>query len=119
VPWYLVRTDSGWKGVGVFLALFQFVIPFILLLSRERKRRFPPLVAMSVWILAVHYVDVYWVVMPQASPGGPSPSWMDLSALLGVGGVTLAFAVWRMRGHPLVPVRDPYLRDSLHYEPQL
>ena len=95
VPWYLVRTDSAWKAVGIFLALFQFVLPFLFLLSRERKRRFPPLVLASVWILAVHYVDVYWVVMPQLSPGGPRPSWMDLAAFAGIGGACVAWVTSR------------------------
>jgi len=118
VPWYLVRTDSGWKGVGIFLALFQFVLPFLILMPRERKRRWGPLVFMSVWILAVHYVDIYWVVMPGLSPAGPRPSWMDLAAFLGVGGISVAWVVSRLRGHPILPARDPYLADSLHYEPQ-
>jgi len=117
VPWYLVRTDSGWKGVGVFLVLFQFVLPFLVLLSRPLKRRLAPLVVMSVWVVAVHYVDIYWVVMPPLSPEGPRPSWMDLAALAGVGGVAVAFVVSRLRGHPLVPARDPYLDESLRYEP--
>jgi hypothetical protein len=118
VPWYLVRTDTGWKGVGIFLALFQFLLPFIILMPRERKRRWRPLVVMAVWILAVHYVDIYWVVMPTLSPGGPSPSWMDLAAFLGVGGISVAWVISRLRGHPILPARDPYLADSLHYEPQ-
>jgi hypothetical protein len=118
VPWYLVRTDSGWKGVGVFLVLFQFVFPFVILLSRGLKRRLGPLVFLSVWILAAHYVDIYWVVMPPLSPQGPRPSFMDLTALVGVGGVAVSFVVSRLRGHPLVPSRDPHLGDSLRYEPQ-
>jgi len=118
VPWYLTRTDSGWKGVGVFLALFQFVLPFLFLIPRSRKRAWKPLVFMSVWILAVHYVDIYWVVMPGLSPAGPRPSWMDLTAFLGVGGACVAWVVSRLRGHPILPARDPYLSDSLHYEPQ-
>jgi hypothetical protein len=118
VPWYLVRTDTGWKGVGIFLALFQFLLPFIILMPRERKRSWRPLVIMAFWILAVHYVDIYWVVMPTLSPGGPSPSWMDLAAFLGVGGISVAWVVSRLRGHPILPARDPYLADSLHYEPQ-
>jgi hypothetical protein len=118
VPWYLVRTDTGWKGVGIFLALFQFLLPFVILMPRERKRSWKPLVVMAVWILAVHYVDIYWVVMPTLSPGGPSPSWMDLAAFLGVGGISVAWVVSRLRGHPILPARDPYLADSLHYEPQ-
>jgi hypothetical protein len=117
VPWYLVRTDSGWRGVGIFLALFQFVLPFVILIPRERKRRWKPLVFMSIWILVVHYVDVYWVVMPSLSPEGPRPSWMDLAAFVGVGGTCVAWVVSRMRGHPILPARDPYLADSLRYEP--
>ncbi len=117
VPWYLVRTDSGWKGVGIFLALFQFVLPFLILMPRERKRTWKPLVIMSLWILAVHYVDIYWVVMPGLSPAGPRPSWMDLTAFLGVGGACVAWVVGRLRGHPILPASDPYLAESLHYEP--
>jgi hypothetical protein len=118
VPWYLVRTDSGWKGVGIFLAVFQFVLPFLILMPRERKRAWKPLVFMSFWILAAHYVDIYWVVMPSLSPAGPSPSWMDLAAFLGIGGISVAWVVSRLRGHPILPARDPFLADSLHYEPQ-
>ena len=118
VPWYLVRTHTGWKGVGIFLALFQFVLPFVILMPRERKRSWKPLVLMAFWILAVHYVDIYWVVMPTLSPAGPRPSWMDLAAFLGVGGISVAWVVSRLRGHPILPARDPYLADSLHYEPQ-
>jgi hypothetical protein len=117
VPWYLVRTDSGWKGVGIFLAVFQFVLPFLILMPRERKRTWRPLVVMSLWILAVHYVDIYWVVMPGLSPAGPRPSWMDLTAFLGVGGACVAWVVTRLRGHPILPANDPFLAESLHYEP--
>jgi hypothetical protein len=117
VPWYLVRTDSGWKTVGIFIAVFQFVLPFVILMPRERKRAWKPLVIMSFWILAVHYVDIYWVVMPSLSPAGPRPSWMDLAAFLGIGGISVAWVVNRLRGHPILPARDPFLADSLHYEP--
>jgi len=118
VPWYIVRTDTGWKGVGIFLAVFQFALPFLILMPRERKRSWKPLVLMSFWILAVHYVDIYWVVMPTLSPAGPRPSWMDLAAFLGVGGISVAWVVSRLRGHPILPASDPFLADSLHYEPQ-
>ena len=118
VPWYIVRTDTGWRGVGIFLAVFQFALPFLILMPRERKRSWKPLVFMSFWILAVHYVDIYWVVMPTLSPAGPRPSWMDLAAFLGIGGISVAWVVSRLRGHPILPARDPFLADSLHYEPQ-
>jgi hypothetical protein len=43
---------------------------------------------------------------------------MDLAAFLGIGGISVAWVVSRLRGHPILPHRDPFLADSLHYEPQ-
>jgi hypothetical protein len=42
---------------------------------------------------------------------------MDLAAMAGVGGITVAWVVSRLRGHAILPARDPFLADSLHYEP--
>jgi hypothetical protein len=118
VPWYLLRNDSGWRPVGIFLVLFHFVIPFFALLSRDLKRQPRSLAVMAAWVLLVHYVDVYWVIMPRLHPQAPRPHWTDFTAFVGIGAAALAFTVWRMRGRAAVPVRDPYLQDSLRYEPQ-
>jgi hypothetical protein len=118
IPWYVVRTDSPWGRVGIFLAVAHFAIPFFLLLSRDLKRDPRRLAAVAVWLLLVHFVDLHWVIMPRIHEAGPSPSWLDLTAFVGVGGLALAFLVQRMRGAATVPVRDPYLEDSLRYQPQ-
>ena len=41
-----------------------------------------------------------------------------LAAWVGVGGAAAAFLIFRMRGSAPLPVRDPYLEDSLRYLPQ-
>jgi hypothetical protein len=116
-PWYLLRNAGGWRVVGLFLVIFHFVVPFFLLLSRDLKRNPRALALMAGWILVVHYVDVYWVVMPRLHPEAPRPSLFDLTAWVGIGAAALAFALWRLRGLHPVPVRDPFLPDSLGYEP--
>jgi hypothetical protein len=118
VPWYILRIDGGWRWVAVFLAVFKFIVPFFLLLSRDLKRNPVALSAVAVWILFTQWVDVYWLVMPHLSPGGPRPSLWDLTAFVGVGGAAVAFTVFRMRGARAVPVGDPYIEDSLRYLPQ-
>ncbi len=118
VPWYLARNRSGWAPIAVFLAVGHFVVPFFLLLSREVKRRPAALSAMAVWILLVHYVDVYWVAMPALHPQSPSPAWTDLTAVVGVGAAALGFLLWRLGGGAAVPAGDPYLQDSLRYQPR-
>jgi hypothetical protein len=117
VPWYIVRIGGGWLPVGVFLVVFQFLVPFFLLLSRDLKRSPRALAWVAAGVLVAHWVDLYWLVMPELDPAGPRPSLWDVTAFVGVGGVAIAFALLRMRGSPPVPVRDPYLDDSLRYLP--
>ena len=72
---------------------------------------------MAAWLLLVHWIDLYWVIMPRLDEAGPRPSLWDLTALLGVGGIAIAFTLFRMHGVAAVPLRDPYLEESLRYLP--
>jgi hypothetical protein len=117
IPWYVVRIRGGWLPVFAFLAIFNFLVPFFLLLSRPLKRDPGRLAALGLWLLVAHWVDMYWLIMPVLHPDGPRPSPWDLTALAGVGGIAIAFVLWRMHGVAAVPVRDPYLDDSLRYLP--
>jgi hypothetical protein len=117
VPWYILRGHGGWKALGIVLVVFHFVVPFFLLLSRPLKRDPRRLGLVSVYVLVMHWIDVYWVVMPALHHEGPRPHPVDLTAIAGVGAAALAFVLWRMRGRAAVPVGDPYLADSLRYDP--
>ena len=119
VPFYVTRFRGGWAFVGVALILFNFFVPFGALLSRSLKRNPRRLAMVGVWIMLIHYLDIYWLVMPTLHPEG-FPS--DLSSLLlsfiaflAVGFLAIAFGVTRLRGRLPVPVRDPYLAESLRY----
>ncbi len=118
VPWYILRIDGGWLWVGAFLAIFHFLVPFFVLLNRSVTRNPRRLAWVSAWILFVHWIDMYWLVMPHLDPRGPRPTILDLAAFVGVGGVAVAWTVLRLRGVASIPVRDPHLEDSLRYQPQ-
>jgi hypothetical protein len=115
IPWYLLRMKGSWGRVGVALIVGHFVLPFFVLLSQNLKRQPLRLAAVAVWILAVHYLDLYWLVIPRFSPASAVPQWSDITALVGVGGIGLCFAMWLARGRALVPARDPYLGESMRY----
>lgn len=114
-PWYLLRQESGWKWVAVFLIVGHFVLPFAVLLFRAVKRDPRRLVWVAAWILVVHFVDVYWVVLPVLHEEGPAFHWLDLTAPACIAGALIAFAIWRQRGSYAIPVGDPYLPESLRY----
>jgi hypothetical protein len=117
-PFFVVRLKGDWAAIGAFLILGHFFIPFGALLSRSLKRTRNRLAAVAFWILLVHLVDLYWLIMPTLSPEGLPGLTTHLliaSAFVGVGGLAVAFALWRARGRYTIPVRDPYLADSLAY----
>jgi hypothetical protein len=102
--------------VTVALALAHFVVPFFYLLLRRTKRNRALLAAACVWLLAAHWLDLYWLVMPAVHPEGVAPSLLDLLAFLGVGGLFAAALGWLLRRPAAVPVGDPRLPESLSFE---
>jgi len=114
--WYAARQTGSWTAVSLVLLFGHFLVPFFALMSRDVKRRKPLLVAGAVWMLAMQWADVYWLVMPGKSPGVIPLSFMDLAVFLGVGGLFFAAAVRRLGAHALVAVKDPRLSESLGYE---
>ena len=114
--WLLRRQTNGWGTVGLILVIGHFVVPFVALLSRGTKRRPAALAAVAAWCLAMHWVDLYWIVMPAASPASPAPHVVDFALLAGLGGAWLATAAYLARQRALVPQRDPRLAESLAFE---
>jgi hypothetical protein len=108
-PWYLTRMTGGWQYLAVAVLMLQFVMPFVILLSRNLKRDARRLAAVALMVLLARLLDLYWLVTPAFSPGQLSIHWMDVAALFGVGGLWLSFFVWQLRDQPLLPLRDPDL----------
>ncbi len=84
--YYLPRTQGFWGGVAVSLLLGQFFLPFLALLTNPPKREPRVLFYIAFWIVAFRLVDHAWTVLPSFQR---APSWADLAALLGVGGLWL------------------------------
>jgi hypothetical protein len=116
ISWFVARTSGGWKWVAIAIVTFHFALPFFVLLSRDIKRRPLAIALISVWMLLADYLDTYWLVMPHPYRSGPQPRWTDLTAFVGIGGLVLAYAGLKLLGHPMVPVGDPYLAESLRYD---
>jgi hypothetical protein len=115
--WYLLRQSGDWTYVGLFLVVGHFVIPFLFMMSRFPKRR-PVLLALgAVYILTVHWVDLFYIVQPQKSPMGHLPvPLLDIFLTLAFVGVYVAITVVTLRGVNLIPVGDPRLGESLAHE---
>ncbi|ACY14953.1 hypothetical protein [Haliangium ochraceum] len=114
--WYQPRMFTSWSAISLVLLFGHCVFPFICLLSRWTKRWTKLLAFFAIWLLVMHYVDLFWLVMPQLTPEGFSFHPMDITSLLGMGGL---FVWWNARTASkvnLIPTKDPQLGNSLHLE---
>ncbi|MBF5042284.1 hypothetical protein FGE12_07725 [Aggregicoccus sp. 17bor-14] len=113
--WYSVRIFGGWRPMSIALFFGHFVIPFFVLLSRDIKLQPRPLAVIATYILVIHFIDLYWLVWPAYSAGSPTFHFTLVTAFAGVGGLSVAYGLFRFRGQYSLPVKDPYIADSLRY----
>ena len=115
IPWYLTRLKGGWEYIAFALVLGHFALPFALLLSRDLKRNFKLLASIAVFILCMRVVDIYWQVMPDASKGQLTLSWLDFAALIGLGGIWASYFLIQLEKRPLMPLNEPQLVETLEH----
>ena len=114
--WFLQRQTGDWVWVSLALLFGHFLIPFPSLLSRHVKRHRGALAFWAIFLLVMHWVDLYWLVMPSLHEETAPLGLIDLFALVGVGGLCVANFGYVARGKSLVPVKDPRLAESLAFE---
>jgi hypothetical protein len=111
--WYRHRLHHGWQILAAVLAIGHFALPFFFLMSKTIKQKPRLLMLGALWMLLMHLADVYWIVMPNLYAHGPHFSVLDVTTLLGVGGLFLGAFGWSLRRRALIPVKDPRLPESL------
>lgn len=111
IGWYLHRMRHGWGVIGGALILLHFAVPFALLLSRDLKRKPQRLAWVAAGLLVMHWIDLYWQVVPAFYPDRPAFHWLDLAAPLAVGGLWVAWVVAALRRRPVIAYNDPLLAE--------
>lgn len=114
--WYLARQTGGWTTFSLVLLFGHFIIPFVALVSRFPKRRPQLLVLAALWMLLMHWVDLYYLVGPEFRPEGPVIGLIEVLCFLGCGGLFFLVLALRLRRTALIPVGDPRLSESLSFE---
>jgi len=115
IPWYVRRMNGGWGGVGMFLVIFHFAVPFALLLSRRLKKDVGQLALLASWIMIMRIVDIWWHIEPSPSLHHDTIhlSWTLFAIVAGMGGLWMAYFFRNLRSRPLLAVYAPQTRRLL------
>jgi hypothetical protein len=110
--WFLQRWHSGWEFISLLLILVHFIVPYAVLLTQPSKMDPKRLKFITIWILAAHFVDLFWMIMPSIK--GPVISWMDFTFPFAAVGVLIIVFAYKAKRNNLLPIGDPKLQKSIN-----
>ena len=122
IPFYLRRLRGGWQAVGLLVILFHFALPFVLLLSRQRKREPLRLRRVALLMLFMRVFDIVFLFAPSVHQGGEAEfgardlltSFVPMFLMaLGVGGIWLWYYFGQLAARPLLPLGAPDLEKAI------
>ncbi|MFL5815960.1 MAG: hypothetical protein ACJ763_20495 [Bdellovibrionia bacterium] len=115
---FITRMHGSWLYVSAFLAFGKFMLPFFLLLPRDAKRDPKLLSFTALFMLAAHWIDLFWVVQPNFFKEGPVFGLTEIGVTIGFIGL-FGFMVTRFLGRfNLVAIGDPRLPEAVFHHHQ-
>ena len=112
--YYVRRLEGAWGTLFLLNMLLNWAVPFCVLLARWSKRTAWVLGYVAAVILVGRWLDLYLMVAPPIVGAKPAFGIWEtgvLLATLGLFGLVFLRALSQAR---VVPIRDPYLVESLH-----
>ena len=114
--WYIHRTGHGWQFIALFLVVFHFAVPFLVLLSRAVKRHASMLAKVAAGLLVMRFFDLFWLSAPAfAHDGAFHLHWLDVVLPISLAAIWLGLFVYQLRGRALLPLYDPELGEALNH----
>jgi hypothetical protein len=122
--WYEYRMNmtDGFGVLSIVLLVGHLFIPFLFMMGRTMRRNRNLMFIATIYLLVMHWIDLYWLVMPQYSRAGGENGFGiqsllgDAACTVGVIGLFLGIFFLITRDKPLVTLQDPRLGEALNHE---
>jgi len=112
--YYVERLRGAWGTLFLLNLLLNWAIPFFALLPRRAKQSTGTLAKIAIVVLAGRCLDLYLMIMPPLVGTESVAGLWEFGVMVGTAAL-FALLFLRILGKaPLVPLRDPYLAESLH-----
>jgi hypothetical protein len=116
ITFYRTRLSGGWGVVALVVLVFEFAVPFLLLLSEDVKRNPRVISKIALWMIFMRLVDMFWTTRPELS-ARVLPTWLDIVVPVALIGLWVGFFARNLKQRPLLPLGDPKLEEAIaHHE---
>lgn len=118
--WYYEVRFAKFKTV-FFVSLFiNFILPFFMLMTAKAKRNFNRVLIVSAMLIFGHWLEFYVLTMPgvfENAHGGHHAGFglVEFGLMFAYIGLFGFVTLWSLSKASLVPLNDPYVRESLQH----
>jgi hypothetical protein len=123
IPWYLNRIHGGWWYVCSADVICHWLIPFVLLLSRDLKRNKQKMIWLTCFMILARCIDMFWLIEPNFADAAGNlhiAGNIGILAYITVPAAVISLWSWfylrELQARPLINVNDPHLEEMLEPE---
>jgi hypothetical protein len=114
--WMILRTrEYPWKAWGWVTFAMCFIMPFILLLSRDLKRTPAAFATVGLLIFLGIWAEKYIAIMPNISPGSIPFGALEFGLFLGFLGMYVLSVLNFLSKLPFIPVSHPQTQGKIDW----
>ncbi len=119
--WYLNRIRGGWWTITSLDFIFHWVIPFVLLLSRQFKYDNRKMLALTAWMIFARCFDLFWLIEPNFKDAAENLHlsvgiFSYITVPLFVVGLWMWMYLKNLASRPLIVRNDPHTAEVLEPE---
>jgi hypothetical protein len=113
--YFLARENSSWLTFTILNVVFNWLFPFVALLSASAKQKEGLLLKVSIVILIGRWIDYYWMIAPPFHHDAPSIGIWEIAPVTALIAAFFLVTLKALSKKNMIPVNDPYLVESLTY----
>ncbi len=114
--YFYKRWEGNFKIHWFFNLAMNFLVPFLVLMTRRNKRNPQILTFVAITILVGHWNDIYLMLMPGAIDHQASIGLLEIGMPLFFAGLFMYWIFSALSKKGLIPVKHPYIQESAHHD---
>ncbi|MEQ1732174.1 MAG: quinol:cytochrome C oxidoreductase [Bacteroidia bacterium] len=112
---YFIPRLTTYRPLFLLNFAINFITPFLVLMTRDGKRKLSVVATAAIIILVGHWLDMYLMVMPGTVGSNYNFGWSEIGATAFFGGLFMFVVMRSLASAPLVAKNHPMLKEALNH----
>lgn len=114
--YYYKRWEAPFKLNWFVNLILNFLVPFLVLMTRNSKRNPKVLTFVAICILVGHWNDIYLMLVPGSLNYQGGIGLLEIGMTLAFAGFFIFWVLTALSKRGLIPVNHPYIQESAHHD---